>query len=136
MPRFVLDLPEDLAAQAERAARSAKLPVEAYIVRGMRELVGARSVAAEIEYWDSIDLSNQPDATLTSLIRTPVVKSVADRIGELQDAQCERKLSTDEQAELERLMRIVHTSTMMKAIALGAWKDRHGTLPEKIEADW
>jgi hypothetical protein len=136
MPQLVLDVPEDLAAQAERAARSAKLPVEAFILRGMRELVGRRSVAAEIEYWDSIDLSNQPDSVLTSFIHTPVAKSVADRIGELQDAQGERKLTADEQAEHERLMRIVHTSTMMKAIARGAWKDRHGTLPEKIEADW
>src|SRR5690349_21268815 len=113
MKQVVLNLPDDIAQEAEREANLVRLPLEAFLAGSVASQLASKvkpGPNGSLRLKDG-DLSVYSDEALMALIRTPVAKSVGRRISELQDAQCERKLSPEEQQELDAHMSTVHSST-------------------------
>jgi hypothetical protein len=138
MKQVVLELPDDIAREAEREASLVRLPLEAFLAGSVASRLASKvetGTNGSLKLGEG-DLSVYSDEALMALIRTPLPKSVGHRISVLQDARCERKLSQEEQQELDAHMSTVHSSTLLKALALDAWRERHGSLPAVIEAAW
>ena len=135
MRQLVLELPEDFAAEAELAARSAGLDLAAYLVSQIEDMF-RDSAAADAAFRNSLDLSFLSDEALMGFIRMPVALKLTKRAYELREAQKERELTDQEYTELDRIIRTVETTTHFKGVAIKAWVERHGSLPERALELW
>jgi hypothetical protein len=121
-----LELPDAVYERARREAESAREPVETYLARYLEERV--------LPVWEDVDLTGLSDEQLLLHIRASVAPEVQERLDGFRTVNSERRLTADEQSEYERLIRVGHAGTMLKARALLAWKSRHGHLPPGFEA--
>jgi len=134
MTQIVLELPDEVWERARRKAAEADRSPEDYLVQRiagdlMTPVPSSEESRLELE---ALDLSAFADEHLRALIFTMLPSRVQTRLSELQRGNTEGTLTTEERAEFDRLLRAVQASTLLKAQALAAWKQKHGELPEEI----
>jgi hypothetical protein len=74
----------------------------------------------------------QPDLTdeqLMKHIHARLPGDLQQRLIRLQQRSSSGELSREETDEFDRLLHVVHASSVLKAHALLLWKQRHGQLP-------
>lgn len=122
---IIIHLPDGLYHRLERLASLTHQPLEGLIVKTLSSSLpplpedltpGLRDTLLGLESLDDAELRQVADATLP--------ESQYQRLSDLRDAQRERALSADEQAELNRLMEAADTLMLKKAYAavLLAWR--------------
>ena len=137
MRQVTLQIPDEVWEIASLNARRTDRPVEEFLAsRLARELLSGREASIEpmsSDPWSVIDLSGLTDEQLRLHISARLPQEVQVRLTDLQSRNNEGMLSSAEMEEFDRLLRVVHTGTMLKAHALLAWKRRHGSLPPEFE---
>jgi hypothetical protein len=137
MRQVVLELPDDVLERANAEARRSHRSTESLLADALvGRLRRSEADLPDISEASKMDLSEMPDPMLEALIRTPLSADFDARLSELGALNSAGELTGDQRGEFERMLRVVHSSTMLKALALAAWRRRHGSLPSKIEADW
>jgi hypothetical protein len=77
-----------------------------------------------------MDFSGLTDEQLLVHIHAMLPDDLQKRLTELQARNNEGELQPDEVEAFDRLLRIVHTGTLLKSHALLAWERRYGALPQ------
>jgi hypothetical protein len=127
MTQVTLELPDEVWEHARQQAEEARCSVEELFTRSVR--AGAREEDRLAETWKYIDLGGLPDEELRVVIRANLPDDLQERLSELLELNSEGDLPAKGRAELDELMKKVHTGTMLRAVALLAWVRRHGSPP-------
>jgi hypothetical protein len=138
MPQVVLELPDDVLERAESEARKRHRSTEGILTDAILSVMDKPRSDSEVrsEPWKDADLSHLSDDVLMGHIRTALPRQFQDRMSVLQERNARRNITHEERVELDEMMRKLHTNTLLKAHALVAWKNRHGSLPAQIQADF
>jgi hypothetical protein len=129
MRQVLLELPDDVYERAVCMAELATERVESYLARCLQDVFDGRE-----RFWGHLDLSGLDDKVLLATVAATASTGIQDQLDQLRALNSARQLTRAEQSEYERLIRVAHTGTMLRARALLAWKVRHGCLPPGFDA--
>jgi hypothetical protein len=134
MASVLVHLPDLELARARAAAEREDRPLDDLLSlalkRGLDDVEGGPEENPATE----LDLSGLTDDQLSLHIFASLPAALHERLSELRYLNSEGQITPEQLAEFDRLLRVCHTSNLLKTRALIAWRERHGTVPEPFQA--